>query len=111
MQMTGCHIEDGRMIAWVALPNGTPTAWQFCMADHSGCKTPPRVVEAYKEFCAAVQDAVVLQMIESIPAAPDSPPSILLIKPCRVCDAKTIDNADDARGFTFCPAHRSYAQS
>lgn len=102
MNVTGHHYQHRALIAWVTLPNGTPTAWTF----HHGSPDTPGVTAALDGLAAAVTDAVMLEMMRALPDVPDTPPATPLVKPCRICDAVTLENRDDVRGFTFCPQHR-----
>lgn len=92
-------LVDGHVTVQLHLHGHTLGAMKFCLEhdDHPG------LVSAVEDLRSALADAVTLTMLECAPAVPDAPP---LSKPCRICDRRTPDNADDERGMTFCSDHR-----
>lgn len=100
MEVTGLHVQNGRLLAWVDLPGGISTAFQFCV-EHDAY---PGVKAAYDGLASAVVDRVTLAMMEALPEAPSSPP---LLQACRICDTRSKDNTTDPTGRTFCPEHRT----
>lgn len=102
MDVTGHHYQNGQLIAWVTLPSGTSTAWNFA----HGNPATPGVTSALDGLAAAIRDAAMLEMMTASDVkVPDAPPPG---KPCRICDVVNSTNEPDRNGHVFCRDHRGF---
>lgn len=101
MEVAGFSMHGDHLDAQVDLgQHHVFSTWRFCL--ESGDQYPG-IATAVAELRAAVLDAVTLTMLDAVPDTPDHAP---VVRPCRICDRVTPDNAEDPRGFVFCADHR-----